>query len=411
MKKIIFKTILLFFILFPNMCFANSIKATPNLPGYNAIVSNINGAEYYEFKNGKYEKKGEIYYNTEIKIINDGNEYAYFTYNGSDYYIKVVDIDAIEDSFVLTDYTSKKEIENEKIKIFSTEDVDGVAIYSGPSKTFKKIGLITTGTDVTAIASITDEFNGGAVTWYYVKYNDLKGWICFYTGGIGVLNEKENSFMTIDIDVFSVEDVVAQYPGNYKINDNAKKTNIPFGTITSYYSTSSWFNARYIEYNKEYYLLEDWNTKLVVNNNEKYITNTEINLYDKANEGSIVIKKIPSETILISKYINYRAPGLNWIYVEQNDIKGWICNDISKSIISIYGDIEEENEINEVIDQNIKQENDKAQNILIQVIFFIISIILLFIIISAVLIFRKKRKCLLNHNLENSKIEDKELNQ
>ena len=81
MRKIIFKTILLFFILFPNMCFANSIKATPNLPGYDAIVSNIDGAEYYEFKNGKYEKKGEIYYNTEIKIINDGNEYAYFTYN------------------------------------------------------------------------------------------------------------------------------------------------------------------------------------------------------------------------------------------------------------------------------------------------------------------------------------------
>lgn len=340
------------------------INVSLELPKYDAIVSNINGAEYYseESVEGKYEyeKVGIIPNNTKIKVTFEKGGYARFNYNESyNNWIKIKDISPLKDEFSINEeiVTRMDEIE---VKVFNPPNKEGIEIYKGPSSVYKKVGIIPIGETATAqyCIKIDGEPYSEEITWLYVNYNGVNGWVNFYDGGIGIKREEYlGGMVPYDKEVYLVEDAVTLPVYNdvhktFEIKENAKSEVIPYGSIVGneiqeLYDTAAWHDYIYVKYNNKYYLYNV--TEYILDkfayknkNIEKYITIAELKLYKEASTDSKVLISIPQGTKIDSTW-HFGVMYMPWYYVEYNGIKGWVFD----SLITELDELLTQDEYNE----------------------------------------------------------------
>ena len=324
MKKIIRLFIIIFIMLFTNICYAD--YGLPGIIEYDAKIINEAGA--------KAESGKELIpYGTTVHVIYETNGYATIKYNNTSVNIKLADIKPISEE---VDFSKAK---NDQKDMFVYRE--GAYLYKGPSITYGKVDgniEIPVGTRV-KIESYTD-------MWGYVEYNGIKGWVYIYTSdgespyhmvcSLTEIADKVNSqyYTLTDISVSSTVD-----------GKNVIGT-IPKGIIVDSYFYSAYPNPHGKSIYFKYGDIEGWHTE---NSKELYAdySQQDIGVYvykdldiysDISNildEGNAKfknkIKTIPEKTEckLIYKTLNTYV---NYIKVEYNGVQGWIKDDVGYSI-------------------------------------------------------------------------------
>ena len=167
MKKIIYLVLLL--ILMPTLVFADS--SSPSIMGYDAIVTNKNGAK---------ESHGDavIPYNTKVHVYNEYDDYAEVEWNDQkDYVVKRKDIAPYREEYIPNDKDIKKNsdyydgVPLEKIeKDIIVYEKNGLKLSKGPAEIYNKYDKV-----VPYKTKLRITYEAGY--WYYVDDGEYKGWV------------------------------------------------------------------------------------------------------------------------------------------------------------------------------------------------------------------------------------------
>ena len=173
MKKIIL------FVLFISCLFIKPIMevsadvAVPVITSYSAIVTNPKGAKAYEdsyefIDEETMKPKLVIPYNAEVLVVSEFEGVdARVKYNNVQYIVSADDITPKSGEYEL-----KNAVHYDSPKKAMT--VTDIYIYSGPSKTFKKVGTISKNVELSFEYVIEDTY--GYASWVYVSYEGKEGW-------------------------------------------------------------------------------------------------------------------------------------------------------------------------------------------------------------------------------------------
>lgn len=309
MKRIFKKLLLTILVLLPVTVFAD--MGAPEVKSYKAEIIKEEGADYYNWgvvDNGLIKKghkdKGTIV-EANYEMEQDGVIYIECTdENNNIYYFKSSDIVPVEKELIpdknIKGISEKKEPEEYKVY----QDVE---VRKGPSATYESVGKLKKGTIGKYIYYIEES------TYIYVEQDGLKGWV----------DMMNNSVLLHPID------------GKILVTGNDIKTDcgtIPLNSIfTSNWKTTNWDavsnnGGSLIEYNKcETFLPTFKNSEIAyVNDFSEYyvMTGKDIEVYESVNSKKVV-GTIPKGSIITKNgYTTENGPGS--IYLEYNDIKGWV---------------------------------------------------------------------------------------
>ena len=198
MKKLIsvFLAVLIFSFMYVSV-FAD--VEGPILRSIDYIVSNPDGAKfytsYYNEKTDKFEIKTqtipygtkftaraeyEMPYELKDNAEFEGMKFISVSYNDEYGYVSFDDVTSNEDSFPL-----EKAYKLPEPRKFHITNEDGLKVYSGPSISYKEVGLVPDGADIEVLYventtnNSEDENAGNAFG--YIEYGDIKGWVYDYT--------------------------------------------------------------------------------------------------------------------------------------------------------------------------------------------------------------------------------------
>lgn len=307
----------------------NDEKIVLNEEGTILVMSEFGIKAYKEYDNTNSENinipKNSTFkfkYRSYTYDQNSSNsEWYYISYNNSYYWIKkVVDENSLA---IKLNYKSDKYMT--KISTNMYPDLDSDETINIPKNT-----------EVT----VKYEFYYNEKNWYYVEYNNKTGWI-----------DNDNLAIKAEEKYLAFKDLnIYEEPGN----ENSKKsTLIPKNTeiASSYYDTyygfvylpnyQGWLDTKYLASRVE----------------DSYKTLKNIKIYESPSLTSKEIKELPGNTKIntIYEYIEYSGAGngvggiTTWLYISNNDYKGWI--------------IKEQNvELNKELTPEIKKESPKKEN-------------------------------------------------
>ncbi len=301
-----------------NVIFAD--MDAPGIEPYEAHISNVNGAEYFDYTGnvvGKLNYGDVITVRYEFKDSNtneltadfklpDDTEYTMYT-------IKMKDIKPIEGKVENLEITEKNK--NELIILKE----GGIELSKGPAYVYEKTGvIIPKGTKIDGYRS-KDENSG--LPWYYITYNGTTGWICELDGAIG--KEKEYK----DLELLTPRTTNIYKNPNY----TQSVTQIPANVlITDLLQIDPWSQGYYVTYEGKsgYLSMGDCASNFPWLDGDKtyeYEVNyPEVKLYKEASTKSeVLIDHIPEGEILKYSYSDdVRAVG--WLYTTYKNINGWV---------------------------------------------------------------------------------------
>lgn len=343
-KKLIFFMAL---IMFPTLVMADA--GPPQLIGYEALISNKNGVEYYDYDyiegDGEFKIEGNLKYNDLIRVFYEekinGKMYAQFDYYVNDEesisgYVLLSEIKLKNDTYKLNkDDIVEVDKYQTKAKVLNK---DGIYLRKGPAEAYDKITKIPYDAEMKASFRDMDEI------WIYVDYNGTKGWVDSSNESIGYFNT--DPILICDNEEFVSGDVV--------ISEIKPNTIITDGYyITKYFNDNHSYQNKYIyfEYNKKKGHIKYYNGDNVIHYNEaKELTvkNLDVNLYETRSIKSKLITNIPADTVLKYNYISETEYSFaryeHCVYTEYNGKKGWVI--IGDMFNNVYEGVPLETSVN-----------------------------------------------------------------
>ena len=302
--------------------------SAPMIKPYEAVVTNPNGAYVYVWNGdkGSYQPtKEKFQFEDKIKVEFEYDDFAIV----GDKFIRIADISAIEAELKLSDLNL-----NEPVNALILKDI---SIYKGPSLAYDKTNVtLKTGTKLD-IQILGDGMN----PWAYVEYLGTKGFISILDANVAY-QSWTHKLMTVE---------------NTKMTDkdgNTILTIAPNTEITKdVYQVDPWTGGYYITYqNQSGFIMEgSVATDYVF---AKMKLTKEMNIHEKMDTNSEVLGKVLKDTILIPKYqyFNYDEQAL---YIEQDNIKGWVINNLED------GNFFERVELTEIEEKELEKEREQEE--------------------------------------------------
>lgn len=337
MKKLKYLLFILLFI----PCMVKADMGAPELKPYEMIVTNPDGIDYYESSEDT-TPVGKLKKNQKFKVEYEyDNEYTIDIGNDDNYFLKSLDgtvlvKDSLDPTVDKGDYIHELKTPNEAI----VYNEDGVNIFEGPSKIYKKVGFIPKDTKLTYKYYIASDEE--SITHIYVEYKGKKGWVEILSKN--VLIAKKQDFIAMD---------------DYKISG----TTIPKNTIIrSYYKSDAWSRVSLIEYNDCTDLISSYDefSKLLYVSKRNATAKRNFTVYTESGNNGTELITIPenAKLLLIASY-SQRGVDESQNYVEYNGKRGWIKVDSWDELDVDYTELENDSVI--LTDEEIKDNKDNKK--------------------------------------------------
>lgn len=300
--------------------YVNADMGIPAIKPYEAVVTNVDGAECY-IGYGSDARREILPYGTKIIV-----EYEIRNEDGfgasirtEDNYINgtidISDIKPVNDIYVSNDL-NKDEPNN-----FVVLAKYGVEIYNGPADAYSKTGVvIPVGTEIVGYSE-----NGAFDSpWYYVTYNGQSGWICELDAVLAKRVEEDTVFLTIS------ETELMEYG---VIGDEIPKelAKVPANTFfDNVYVTDPWSQSYLVIYDGM--LGEIYNRAFAWDHEPMSgkITGNPVKMYKECDESSeVLIEEIPVGTIITFELENEYS---GMVYAKYNGQTGWINLDYDERL-------------------------------------------------------------------------------
>ena len=333
MKKIL-SVLVLLLLLIPFSVRAD--MGAPDVKSYDLQVTNPDGVNYYT-DNTCSEVKGHLDKDATVTVVYESSEF---------FNIKIGDsetgfLKSIDGLSLLKDSLSPEEALGQGVEKLDTKQKaivyadDGVDILSGPALAYKKSGHLKKGTEVEY-----EYYAGHEPVYIYVETKEGNGWL-------NILEKK----------------VLLEYTEEYIIKNDIDTTcgTIPANTaLKAKYKTDQWSHSALFTYNGCEVMLgifRDPTTLLI--RGGKYSSSTEQTIHKTADQSSEVVGTIPASTEFIgmASYFEYEGADTGLLYVEYNDVKGWITYD--QQIVSYLGEAEIKSQVTDVVEP--KKEEPKKE--------------------------------------------------
>lgn len=360
MRKKLF-IFLLFMIVMPTLVFAD--MGAPMIKPYEAIVHNVDGADYYEYfyeneNNRGYRKVGVLEYNTLIKVTYEdninGEMYASFDTNGKSGYILIEDIVPKYEEVVVDEKNESDLFYSlkEKSEVLVLKS-DGIRMHKGPAKVYSVVGdVIPKGVKLEYQYCAGDE-----CLWRYVEYNGVKGWIESLNAVVGNYT-KESMLIPKEIELIYDEEVVTKIPGNTFIEE--------------FYNVDPWSWKYYITYNGKSGYVNKQDVSILYDNRTIKSKNVK-KMYEFANvDSNVLVDNIP-ENLEFEFVYSLGRHWYEWIYTTYDGKTGWIPfeeeetflnnNQNNESNVEFENDKEEEQKP----DNNLEDDSNNDDNVVIEV--------------------------------------------
>lgn len=340
MKKILL-AILIVFVSFISINSVYADMSAPEMREFEVIVTNSDGVDYYDYKGNvsghlnKGEKVFVIYeYDGKYTLGIKTNKYGFESNESIGSVNSLKDFALVEtevdpelkpDDGKITKYN-----EPQKAIVYASEGVD---IFKGPSDVYEKIGHINKDTQLTYQYAIRDI----DITYIYVTYGDVKGWVNILKGKVLIQNDTQYVFRN-DVDT--------------------KCGIIPKNSVTTpTYRTDAWKHETLFEYNNCKVLIRSFRDSEILDIYAyQQIVNKDITLYKDANSSSEVIGTIPSGSeVTVLAGGDFMAETENVRYIKYNDLVGWSLDSDDTFDSTSNGNPEENKE--PIIDDTIKIED------------------------------------------------------
>ena len=318
MKKIILSILII--LAFPLIALAD--VGSPYIGNYYALISNPDGVSVscYNNKTDKYETvtipyDTKVYVTAEYLDLFEDNYQEEKVQADYDKYIwcsiHITDIKPFVEEYKLD--TAKKADKPEKAMVFAK---NGVSVYAGPSRTYKKIGTLPNGLEAEYQYYI-EEIQEHWPCWIYVKSKDISGWILVNDNE--VITSWHNGYTA------QVEDF---YDENGKIIDS-----IPaLFEIKDYYSTSFEDGRRsYFHYKGKFGYVKS-RLAYTYDEEQSLVLENDANMFSiPSSSDNTAIAIIPAGNKL-NFFITY---DYDFVFTEYNGIKGWVMRDSDEPVYEI----------------------------------------------------------------------------
>jgi len=241
MKKLNLRIILLivFFITILLTNQSNADMSAPKTYRYRASVSNVNGAQYYQYdwKTETLKLIGTFEYGKEINIIYEeelnGEKYGTV---GSDVdknvvigEVKLSDIIPIESEFNMND----EDVYECSLSVMVLAD-EGITMHKGPSNSFAKVGKVIPKNTMLIFNKQYGRGGEDSPAWYYTEYQGNKGWVCILDSVIGFEKGKTTYITPVEVDITKNEQKIGTIPANT--------------VIENYYDVDTWSESIYVSH-------------------------------------------------------------------------------------------------------------------------------------------------------------------
>ena len=343
-KKIFILLFICAFAMF-NMTSAKADMSGPEMREFEVVVTSSAGIDYTDYQGnlaGHLNLGDKVYvvyeYDGKYSLGKMVTKYGVESTETFGYVNSLEGFDTVEKEVDPTIGLEDKDIQKfdkeQKAIVYAK---DGVDVYSGPSNAYKKVGHLIKGTKLTFKYGI----GGFDLTYIYVEYGNVKGWVKILESAVLLENTKQYVFKT------DIETECGVIPKN---------------TVTTpMYRTDIWSGLALFKYNDCEVLLnvfkDDKIYQIYGSNNKAKV---DLNIYKYADETSEVIGTIPAGsefTGLAQDGGNYSMDAILPRYVQYNDIKGWIFDSSETSEIVSYN--EEPNKI----EDTVKVEEEKQEEV------------------------------------------------
>lgn len=292
-----------------------SVKAdmsAPEMREFEIEVIDPEGVDYYNYKN---EVAGHLNKGDRVYVMYDYNGKYTLGISTTKYGVErkesIGDVNSLDGFEIVEDTVDPTlDLEDKSIKKFDTAQKalvyakDGVDVYKGPSDVYEKVGHIEKGTRLTYKYAITGYEGSTGMTYIYIKYGDINGWISILKGSVLIENDTQFVFKE------DVETECGVIPGN---------------TVTTpIYKTDQWTHKAVFKYNDCEVLLNTLKDDKVLSiYSGNYIAKKDLNIYKTSDKTSEIIGTIPAGSEF--KYLaglDYSIDGPTQ-YFKYNDIIGW----------------------------------------------------------------------------------------
>lgn len=318
---------------------AKADMGIPVLREYEAVVIKEEGADYYEYENGKYVKKGTLEKDSVITAAyeetSDGENYiAYFTKDSySAYYVKSSDVMPKDKEVKPTSSGVTKSEKKRKIKI----NADSVTVRKGPSIAYDEIGTLKKD-DVGSFRYYVEESG-----YIYAETAQLSGWV----------DTKEEAVLMETSDLIAGKEI------------RLSCATVPAGTLLkNVYITDSWHRNVLIEYNGCSDFHSNFKSNDFANPAEEEITYEvvkSVQLYNAPQERPFkALQKGEYLVILSDNYYPGEGYASPYYYVEYQGKNAWIqVDDIEEYLAPTTSIHEEEPEEEEPEEEEPEEEEDE----------------------------------------------------
>ena len=369
----------------------------PIFEPFEAVVSNEEGAEYFEITYDEIESIGKKKYQEKVSIVEEyevENELYGKLDSEENYYVKISDLKATDEEY--------KKINQEK-----SQDIIVVAneiqVRKGPSeKYYSVVSKIPKGTKLTGYFAKDSE---NLIHWLYVEYNGTNGWINCDIGEVGYQYSLTSNLLNIEkVSIFkenNEQDKIGEIPAYEIINyQNLIAVNFKYIFMSDLvkkgfnYDENTFVENNYITYNgiEGYVTIKQYGEEC----NDTYEVKEEMALYESpSGDSRVLIKEIPLGTSLQYNYYSTmgRSDGTSWnhgfwAYTKYNEKNGWI------QVVDDNYQIQKTEVLDTINELEKKTEENNTSNNRINkiIIICVLTIVLIGSIILLIYILKNKNK-------------------
>lgn len=324
-------------------CIAKADMGAPMLREFEIVVVNPEGIDY-DANDYNEEATGHLNKDDVVVVISEyDNQYDIGLKNSDGTYsilgqIRSLDGFSIVQEEVDPTETTKgiKKFDSKKQALVYNEK--GVSVYSGPSKVYKYLGSIKKGIKLEYQYAIDGE---GGLTYIYVDYKGLKGWVEILNKNVLIENEIQYIF---------------------RVDVESECGTIPKNTIlTPEYATDKWSKSALFEYNGCKTLLDVFKSDDIF---PLYLgkgkSKVDLSMYDDSDKSNLIMT-IPAGSDFTYYTGSDSQMGIVDVhYVEYNGKRGWIFNTYDDFEIE-YGDKVEYAKLDEAKKKEVKKEEPKKE--------------------------------------------------
>lgn len=342
------KYLLICLLLFPVIVKAD--MGAPEVRPYELVVIDPDGVDYYPDETAT-SPSGHIDKDEVVEVTYEYDGAYHITLKNNDYGVlkssegTALVKDEVDPTKEQDDYIFK--LDKEKVAIVYAKE--GIDLYKGPSSIYDKVTHVKKGTKLKYYYKTSD-------THIYTEYNGKKGWA-------EVLNEK----------------ILLPERADYIAKSDIK---LSCGTISKNkvvqikYKTDIWSHKGLVEFNNCEELVDIFRSSELLNVYKQNATSKkDLKIYEYAGNSGKELGIIPSGSEFLSIAAYYiMGEEIGDIYVEYNDIRGWIkanFNDYevdeneleNKEILDISSDSDDEEieEKEEIKENKTEIKKDKKQ--------------------------------------------------